>query len=41
MTRLFFLPKNSVKLKIGVAGGVVAHLDGVDYWRRNLTPVGV
>ena len=24
-----------------VAGGVVAHLDGVDYWRRNLTPVGV
>ena len=25
----------------GVAGGVVAHLDGVDYWRRNLTPVGV
>ncbi len=25
----------------GVAGGVVEHLDGVDYWRRNLTPVGV
>ena len=28
-------------LALPVAGGVVAHLDGVDYWRRNLTPVGV
>ena len=24
-----------------VAGGGVEHLDGVDFWRRNLTPVGV
>ena len=26
---------------IVVGGGVVAHLDGVDYWRRNLASVGV
>jgi hypothetical protein len=36
-----WLPAPDAARMPAVAGGVVEHLDGVDYWRRNLTPVGV